>query len=221
MVKKGVTSTDMLRRMIKATKEVESQRNPDTVGDRANGSGRMSFRNTSSFIVPPFGLLQLQTHTNIAGKQRMFEATRPFSASGISSVCIVNGPFDVPAVGNDSFGTAQNGPYFRIKHDGGTYPAGTRLGWKANSFLATLGCMFTVLGPDTIDTDVVCAVLDSSTITGTVTTAIPANESGFGVVATTGPSISYSVKTLVGAISVGSTVLCFPRKGEWIAVKVC
>ena len=64
-------------------------------------------------------------------------------------------------------------------------------------------------------------MLDFSTITGTVSTVIPANETGTGIVATTDPGISYLAKTQLSAIAVGSTVICFPRKGEWLALKVC
>ena len=146
---------------------------------------------------------------------------RPFSTAGTSSVCLVNGPYEIPAAGENSFGSAQNGPTFLLKHDGGSYPAGTRLGWKVDSFLATLGCLFSVIGSDSLDTNLVRVLLDFSAITGTVSTAIPANETGTGIVATTDPAISYPSKTQLGAIAVGATVLCVPRKGEWIAYKVC
>ena len=78
-----------------------------------------------------------------------------------------------------------------------------------------------LIGSDSLDTNLVRVMLDFSAITGTVSTAIPANEAGFGVVDTLGPVISYPAKTQLASIAVGSTVLCLPRKGEWIAYKVC
>jgi len=142
----GATTPAMLRRIIKSTEFVESQRAPNSADGEILESGKLTFRNTSSFVIPPFGLMQLQANTNQAANQRIIEAKRPFAASGTSSLCLVNGPYEIPAAGENSFGSAQSGPTFLLKHDGGRYPAGTRL---------------------------------------------------------------------------GSTVVCFPRKGEWIALKVC
>ena len=217
----GATTPAMMRRIIKSTEFVESQRDPNSANGEILEAGKLTFRNTSAFVIPPFGLMQLQANTNQAANQRIIEVKRPFVATGTSSVCLVNGPYEIPAAGENSFGSAQNGPTFLLKHDGGGYPAGTRLGWKVDSFLATLGCFFCVIGSDSLDTNLVRVMLDFSAITGTVSTAIPANETGFGVVDTLGPVISYPAKTQLASIAVGSTVLCVPRKGEWIAYKVC
>jgi len=211
----------MMRRIIKSTEFVESQRAPNSADGEILESGKLTFRNTSSFVIPPFGLMQLQANANQAANQRIIEVKRPFATTGCSSICLVNGPYEIPAAGENSFGSAQSGPTFLLKHDGGSYPAGTRLGWKVDSFLATLGCLFSVIGSDSLDTDLVRVMLDSSTITGTVSTTIPASEATGGIVATTNPTVSYPVKTLQAAITEGSTVICFPRKGEWIALKVC
>ena len=217
----GATTPAMLRRIIKSTEFVESQRAPNSADGEILEAGKLTFRNTSAFVIPPFGLMQLQANTNQAANQRVLEVKRPFAATGCSSICLVNGPYEIPAAGENSFGSAQSGPTYLLKHDGGSYPAGTRLGWKVDNFLATLGCLFCVIGSDSLDTDLVRVMLDSSTITGTVSTAIPASEAAGGIVATTNPTINYPVKTTGAEIAVNSTVLLVPRKGEWLALKVC
>ncbi len=62
----GATTPAMFRRIIKSTEFVESQRDPDSVDSGILETGRLTFRNTSAFVIPPFGLMQLQASDYVA-----------------------------------------------------------------------------------------------------------------------------------------------------------
>ncbi len=216
MTRVGATSPEMMRRVLSATRRVETQFGSTTSEEAFQEAGRIVVRNVSAFTIPEFGLMQIKLATNQAG-YKIIEVQRPFSQSFPSSVFLLNGPFSIAP---NEFGTAQSGPVYRAKTST-SHSVGTRLGWKADSFEATFGCLFSVIGTDDITTNVARVIPDFSMLHGTVTTAIAANLGTAGEVQTLDPTTTHKAKTRKGAISVGDDVYIWPSKGEWIAAKVC
>jgi hypothetical protein len=213
----GVTSPSMMRRIIDSTKKAETQSyGLDRESVRPESPG-IAVRNTSDTTIPPYGMMQIKTNVNYA-KDRVIDVEKPFRIAGFGSAALINGPFEIMA---SKFGAAQKGPVCLLKHDGATYPVGSRLGFKTDSFLATFGCMFSVIGPDALFTDLVRVISDFSILTGTVATTIPSNLSGTGNVTTTNPSVTYKAKTEGSSIAVGKKVLLLPCRGEWLATEIC
>ena len=160
--------------------------------------------------------MQIKLATNQAG-YKIIEVQRPFSQTFPSSVFLLNGPFPIAP---NEFGTAQTGPIYSAKTST-SHSVGTRLGWTEDSFEATFGCLFSVIGTDDITTNVARVISDFSMLQGTVTTAIGANMGTAGEVQTIDPTTTHKAKTRKGAIDVGDDVYLWPSKGEWIAAKVC
>lgn len=213
----GVTDPEMMRRIISATKRSESQSTEADPSRSKYDPDFVNVRNISAFEIPGFGLMQMSVADNVEGR-KIVDVTRPFSQTLPSSIFLVNGPFPIPA---GDFGYAQEGPIYSVKRAAGSFPVGTRIGWKADSFDATFGCLLNVVGTDDITENIVRAMADFSMLLGTVTTAIPANMAGAGEVLTTNPATTHKAKTKKTGIAVGKEVLIWPCVGEWIAAEVC
>lgn len=216
----GFTSPAMMRRVVAATKRVEAQKGRGLDQSTQWRGERSIVRNVSSHEIPRFGLMQVK-QTVIVDKVPIIEVERPFSTTIPGSIVLVNG---IEPIAAGALGSPQIGPEFIIKTNGSSTPVGSRIGWTADSFLASPGCLFTVIGINDmahLESNLVRAVFDQSVITGTVTTAIPASLGGLGVVTTTSPTQSYPAETDGAAISVGSLVVMMPRKGRWLALEVC
>lgn len=215
MTRIGAVSPEFQRRIVSATQYVESQREPNGSVDIRNDTRSIVFKNASGHAIPPFGLMQIKESTAPQGR-RIIEVIRPLSATGINSTFLVNNSREVA---NNGFGTAQSGPIYSVKKTG-LISIGHRIGWKASSFDAELGCLLLCIGPDR-DTDIIRAIADFSMLTGTVSTTIPANLSGTGEVATTSPSATYKARTRKTAIASGKEVYMWPSRGEWLALEIC
>lgn len=216
MTRVGATSPEMMRRVLAATRRIETQHGSVISDDAFQEPGRIVVRNVSTFTIPEFGLMQIKLATNQAG-YKIIEVQRPFSQSFPSSVFLLNGPFSIAP---NEFGTAQSGPVYRAKTSI-SHSIGTRLGWKADSFEATFGCLFSVIGTDNITTNVARVITDFSMLHGIVTTAIAASMGAAGEVQTLDPTTTHKAKTRKSAIAVGDEVFLWPSKGEWIAARVC
>lgn len=216
----GVVSPEMQKRIVQATSIVESQYSRGAKHKLQWNPGYTAVLNKSGHTIPRFGLMQIKQTVSI-NQDPFIEVERAFSTTIPGSIVLVNGMDPIPP---NEPGSPQVGPEFIIKTNGASTPVGSRIGWTANSFLASPGCLFTVIGINDmahLETNLVRAVFDQSVLTGTVTTAIPANLGGLGVVACTDPTQSYPAETDGAAIPVGSLVLMNPRKGRWLAIRIC
>ena len=144
MTRIGATTPELMRRVVAATYRIEKQTSIDDANDPIRDVGRINVRNVSAFTIPEFGLMQIKSSTN-QDRHTIIDVERPFSQSLPSSIFLINGPFEILA---SELGTAQTGPIFSVKKDSGTYVEGTRLGWTSDSFEASQGCLFTVIGVD-------------------------------------------------------------------------
>ena len=176
-------------------------------------------RNTSGHTIPPFGLMLPKDCFDQPASYNYIDVVRPFDYDANLAVVLVNGFNEIP---DGEFGTAQNGPVFRIVHDGAiSYQVGDRLGCVDNSFLAGLGPLFRVLGDDDIATNCLRVVPDFSIMMGQSVLAIPNGASG--VIRrrilgsggwTTDTSRSYPARNDTGsAIDADSRLLALPCDG--------
>lgn len=214
----GVFKPETARKILQATQAWE--RSPTATGLDESPMARQPivFRNNSGHEIPPYGLIQ--SNGKYAGTVSHIDAIRPFSQSAVSTVPLVNGPV---AVADGKFGTVQNGPVYRVKHDASvTFLPGDRIGWKVDSFLATLGCLMVVLGTDEVVDDCVKAMFDHTPLTGVSATSITVATAG-DVTVSSGISgnKTYKAKTVNGTILTGASVILMPVRGEWIALEIC
>ena len=213
----GVFKPETARRVLAATQAWE--RSPTPVGMDESPTSRLPivFRNNSGHEIPPYGIMQ--SNGMYAGTVSHIDVVRPISTSAVLSVPLVNGPVAVP---NGKFGTAQNGPVYRVKHDASvTFNHGDRIGWKASSFLATLGCLMVVIADDDVVPDCVKAMFDHTELLGTSATTITASTEGDVTVSSISGSKTYKAKTIGGTIASGVPVVLFPVRGEWKALEIC
>ena len=214
----GVFKPETARKILQATQAWE--RSPTAVGLDESPVGRLPivFRNNSGHEIPPYGLMQCSGE--FQGTVSHVNVDRPFVQVNVSSVPLVNGPVAVP---DGKFGTAQNGPVYRVVHDASvTYEPGDRIGWKTDSFLATLGCVMTILGKDEVVENCVKAMIDHTPIIGTASSSISVATEGY-VVVDSGVSgtKTHKAKTVNGTILTGASVILMPVRGKWIALEIC
>jgi hypothetical protein len=184
-------------------------------------------RNTSGHTIPPFGLMLPKACYDAPRSFNYVDVVRPFDYDADLSVVLVNGFREIE---NNDYGTAQNGPVYRITHDNAiTYNVGDRLGCVADSFLAGLGPLFRVLGEDDIADDCLRVMFDFSIMMGQSVLSI-ANGAA-GVVYrrkrgsggwTTDTAKSYPARNDTGtSIDADSRLLMLPCDGIFSIVQVC
>ena len=147
---------------------------------------------------------------------------QPIDSTLLRCPLLVNGP---NAIEIGAYGVAQSGPVYRLLHDGGTYVAGDRLGAKTGTFTATYGALYSVIGADAIDTNIVRVMFDTSAFKGK-TTASPlvAGTPGnvyFVDAAGNVTTRQYLAETDVSDIPANTSIWLFPMYGRLIAAKVC
>lgn len=183
--------------------------------------------NDSGFAVPAYGLMQMTTTLDEDGRNYV-KIKRPIDSTLLRCPLLINGPTEI-AIGG--YGSAQLGPVFRLLHDGGTYVAGDRLGALEDSFEATYGALFSVIGADTVlgsessDPKIVRVMFDTSPFKGKtksvpLVVGTPANVyfvDANGTVTTR----EYLAETDVSNIPAGTDLDLFPMYGRLIARQVC
>jgi hypothetical protein len=184
------------------------------------------FVNKSTETIPPYGCVQMIGSSEIDGTTYI-EVDRPFDyTDSVMGPFLLNGPGECL---QDEIGTAQWGPVFRATKDSATYTTGTRMGPVASSFDLSKGCLFTYIGDDEQEVDLIkviacetplLAVSGSSGIagnsSGTVTAKSPASGNW------TAGTITYTAwAPTSAAISANATVMIFPIDAKWVAVEIC
>jgi hypothetical protein len=184
------------------------------------------FVNKSTATIPPYGCIQMNGASEINGTTYI-EVTRPFDYSAsVVGPFLLNGPGECEV---NEIGTAQWGPIFRAKKDSATYTTGTRMGPKASAFELEKGCLFTFIGDDEQEDDLIkviacetplLAIVGASGIagnnSGTVTAKQPASGNW------TAGSVTYTAwAPTATAIAAAATVMIFPIDAKWVAVELC
>ena len=184
------------------------------------------FVNKSTAKIPPYGCVQMVGSSDIDGTTYI-EVKRPFEyASSVMGPFLLNGPGECL---QDEIGTAQWGPIFRAKKDSATYSTGTRMGPVESSFDLSKGCLFTFIGDDEQEDDLIkviacetplLAVAGGSGIAGNSSGTVTAKQPASGN--WTAGSVTYTAwSPTATAIAAAATVMIFPIDAKWVAVEVC
>jgi len=183
------------------------------------------FVNKSTQTIPPYGCIQMIGSSEIDGTTYI-EVDRPFDYSdSVVGPFLLNGPGECL---KDEIGTAQWGPIFRATKDSSTYTTGTRMGPVASSFDLSKGCLFTYIGNDEQETDLIKVIACETPLLAVATSGIGANTSGTVTAKApasgnwTAGSVTYTAWNPTGvAIGSAATVLLFPVDAKWLAVELC
>jgi hypothetical protein len=183
------------------------------------------FVNKSTQTIPPYGCIQMIGSSEIDGTTYI-EVDRPFDYSdSVMGPFLLNGPGECL---RDEIGTAQWGPIFRATKDSATYTTGTRMGPVASSFDLSKGCLFTFIGDDEQETDLLKVVACETPLLAVATSGIGANTSGTVTAKApasgnwTAGTITYTAWNPTGvAIGSAAPVLLFPVDAKWLAVELC
>ena len=155
------------KRVLRAIEQLEAKGllNPETGstppkdGDQVwNETPPIRVYNDSGQTVPAYGLMQIIGSLDEDGRNYI-KIKRP-ADSVPPGLLLINGTTEIAVAG---YGTAQQGPSYRLLHDGGSYSAGYTLGINIGAFTATAGHVFSVLGADAVDTNIVRVMFADST----------------------------------------------------------
>jgi hypothetical protein len=183
------------------------------------------FLNKSTATIPAYGCIQMNGASEIDGTTYI-EVTRPFDYSNsVVGPFLLNGPGEcIP----DEIGTAQWGPIFRAKKDSSTYTTGTRMGPKASAFELEKGCLFSYIGNDEQEDDLIKVIACETPLLAVAGSGIGANTSGTVTAKApasgswTAGTITYTAWNPTGvAIASAANVLLFPVDAKWLAVELC
>jgi hypothetical protein len=183
------------------------------------------FVNKSTATIPAYGCIQMNGASDIDGTTYI-EVTRPFDYSNsVVGPFLLNGPGEcIP----DEIGTAQWGPIFRAKKDSATYSTGTRMGPVDASFNLSKGCLFTFIGDDEQEVDLIKVIACETPLLAVAGSGIGANTSGEVTAKAptsgnwTAGTITYTAWNPTGvAIASAASVLLFPIDAKWVAVELC
>jgi hypothetical protein len=184
------------------------------------------FYNASTATIPAYGCIQKVGMETIDG-QSIIKVDRPIDyTASVTGPFLLNGPAEVAANG---LGTAQWGPIFRAKKDSATYTTGTRMGPVDASFNLSKGCLFSYIGNDEQEDDLIrviacetplLAIVGASGIAGNSSGTVTAKQPASGNW-TTG-SVTYTAWNPTSpAIGANATVMIFPIDAKWVAVELC
>ena len=183
------------------------------------------FVNKSTATIPAYGCVQMVGSSDIDGTTYI-EVKRPFEyANSVMGPFLLNGPGECLP---DEIGTAQWGPIFRAKKDSATYSTGTRMGPKASAFELEKGCLFTFIGDDEQEDDLIKVIACETPLLAVAGSGIGANTSGTVTAKQpasgnwTAGTIAYTAWNPTGvAIASAASVLLFPVDAKWLAVELC
>jgi hypothetical protein len=183
------------------------------------------FLNKSTETIPPYGCIQMIGASEIDGTTYI-EVDRPFDyTESVMGPFLLNGPGECL---QDQIGTAQWGPVFRATKDSATYTTGTRMGPVASSFDLSKGCLFTIIGDDEQEDDLIKVIACETPLLAVATSGIGANASGTVTAKApasgnwTAGSVTYTAWNPT-SVAIGSNkiVLLFPVDAKWLAVELC
>lgn len=183
------------------------------------------FINRSTAKIPGYGCMQMVGSSDIDGTTYI-EVKRPFEyANSVMGPFLLNGPGECL---KDEIGMAQWGPIFRAKKDSATYSTGTRMGPVDASFNLSKGCLFTYIGDDDQEDDLIKVIACETPLLAVAGSGIGANTSG-QVTAKAPTSGNWTAGTITYtawnptdvAITSAANVLLFPVDAKWLAVELC
>lgn len=222
----GYYSPSLAKRIRDNSFAWERERAAKPIEIRQSTPDPIYFYNASTATIPAYGCIQKVGMETIDG-QSIIKVDRPIDyTASVMGPFLLNGPAEVAANG---LGTAQWGPIFRAKKDSATYSTGTRMGPKASAFELEKGCLFTYIGDDEQEDDLIkviacetplLAVAGGSGIAGNSSGTVTAKQPASGN--WTAGSVTYTAwAPTATAIAAAATVMIFPIDAKWVAVEVC
>lgn len=221
----GVFTPDQCRRIWKATMAFERQNPPDKRIRDIIDYNPIYYRNDSGQTIPAYSIVQIEDTVEDSDKNYV-KVIKPVTWTGaVVGPFLFSGTRDVEA---DKFGVAQNGPVYKVKKDGTITEINTRCGPKNGQWTISKGSMYTYIGDDALETDLIKVVDNHCPILGITNEEIPAN--GEGEVTKKDPSsgdwvagtVIYDARNPSStAIPSGVLVMLFPIDAKWAAVSIC
>jgi hypothetical protein len=179
------------------------------------GQTPIYYRNDSGETIPPFSIIQLTDTIDDEGKTYYIAKKPIVTSDALTDRFAFSGPNEVPS---DGFGVAQEGPIYRVaKSPSLTLVGGMRLGPEHNAWTAAKGIMFSYLGDDLIDDDVLRVDRNESMLLGIATSGVTARVSttlGSGTVAIKHLSVSGANRVISDS---GYTVTAYNLASDAVA----
>lgn len=151
------------------------------------------FRNDSGEVVPPFACMQA-TGTVESGGQNYITIDKPTDTSGTAGGYLFN---SISEVEIDGYGMAYEGPFVRMLTDGSTVTCGEK--WQPTVAAWTVepgGSLFSAVGADDIETDVMRAFVGATGTSGQIQYTIDSLAT-----ASSGPYIGLVVATVTVTVA--------------------
>lgn len=183
------------------------------------------YRNDSGETIPAYSILQIDEMVEDEEKNYA-KIIKPVSWTGaVVGPFLFSGTRDVEA---GKFSVAQSGPVYQVKKDGTTLAINDRLGPKSGQWTISKGSMYTYIGTDALETDLIKVVDNHCPILGITDEEIPGN--GEGDVTkkdpssgdwTAGSTVYVARNPSPTAIPANTLVMLFPIDAKWAAVAIC
>lgn len=221
----GAFTPQECQRIWKAVMSYERNNKPFPIDVEKEQGLPIYFKNDSGHVIPSYSILQVKD-LFVQSEKDYVRVVRPIDWTGV-----MVGPFlfsrsgEIPVNG---YGVAQAGPIYRVKYNGTAPLTNTRIGPVDNQWYVDKGSMFTVLGVDTIESNLVRVIANHTPILGITNEVIPGN--GIGDVTKKDPadgdwvagSTVYEARNpSTTSIASGALVLLFPVDAKWAAVAIC
>lgn len=221
----GVFTPKECQRIWKAVLSYERENVAGPIDIASERNLPIYYKNTSSESIQPYSILQVVDMFELETKNYV-RVRKPIAWTGA-----VVGPFIFSRSGEvapNEYGVAQYGPVYQVKYSDTLPDPNWRVGPVDNKWTVEKGSMYTVLGTDTIQTELIRVVDNHTPILGIADEELPAN--GEGEVVKKDPAIGDWVAGSVvyvarnpsaTAIPEGSLVMLFPIDAKWAAVQIC
>jgi hypothetical protein len=221
----GIYSPKLAKRIWESVQAFERMGSTSTAMAIPYTPAPIYFVNKSTATIPAYGCVQMNGASEIDGTTYI-EVTGPFDYSNsVVGPFLLNGPGECLP---DEIGTAQWGPIFRAKKDSATYSTGTRMGPVESSFGLSKGCLFTFIGNDEQEDNLIKVIACETPLLAVAGSGIGANSSGTVTAKQpangnwTAGTITYTAWNPTGvAIASAASVLLFPVDAKWLAVELC
>jgi len=226
----GIFSPDQARRVWRLVRAYERGEFVPVQPDAWIVPESILVKNISGETIPKYSIMQPKTTVDDGGKTYI-QVVKPFDYTALL------GPFlfsDSRDINPGEFAIAQDGPIFRVKKGSVSLNIGTRVGPLNGSWTIVKGSMYSAIGFDNVDTDIVKVIRNETPIlaiaeqeiapesTGTVLKKEPFCFTPPNCCEWFSGSITYQVcnpsKT---KIKEGALCLCFPVDSRWAAVEIC
>jgi len=221
----GVFSPADCQRIWRTVKEFERlnplmRRLPDIVDPTP-----IYYRNDSGETIPAYSIMQIEETVEDEEKNYV-KIVKPTEWTGA-----VVGPFlfsGTRDVEDGKYSVAQSGPVFQVKKDSTALVVNDRVGPVSGQWTVGKGSLYTYIGTDALETDLIKLVVNHTPIIGIADEELPGG--GEGDVIKKDPSsgdwvagsrLYVARNPSPTAIPSGALVMLFPVDAKWAAIQIC